>query len=195
MPEDPHAQAPTEIAGCDCHEGIPRDSAGVPTYFILPPADRAKYGERMSDLKQAWDATRDPAYFREAFTWSFLYRQPTPRWLYEAGDAIAAGRRTKQHDEQYLDGQRHLVRYETVRAFREAGCSEDEALDKAVEDLARRGQAASRYTVKDSYDRIWRELQGGRFGRYQPLVQPRFRTKEGRPVIGNPPAIKGGPAE
>jgi hypothetical protein len=195
MPKEPRPQAPTETAGCDCHEGIPRDSDGVPTYFILPPADRAKYEERMSGLKQAWDATRDPAYFREAFTWSFLYRQPTPRWLYEAGDTIAAGRRTKQHDERYLDGQRHLLRYEMVRAFREAGWTEDEALDKACERLREMGAAASRSTIEDSYDRIWRELQAKRFGRYKPLVQPRFRTIKGRPVMGNPPVVKGGPAE
>jgi hypothetical protein len=195
MPEGPRPQAPTETAGCDCHENIPKDANGDPIFLILPPGDRAKYEKRMASLKQAWAATEDPAYFREATTLQFIHRQPTPRWLYEAGDAIAAGRRTRQHDEQYLDGQRHLRRYTTVRAFREAGYTEDAALDKAVEELARTGHAAARTTIKDSYDRIRRELQAGRYGRYQPLVQPRFRTKEGRPVLGNPPAIKGGPAE
>jgi hypothetical protein len=154
MPEESHLQAPTENAGCDYHENIPKDANGDPIFLILPLGIRVRYEERMAGLKQAWAATKDPAYFREAFTWSFLYRQPTPRWLYEAGDAIAAGRRTKQHDEKYLDGQRHLVRYTTVRAYREESCTEDEAFDKACAELEQMGQAASRYTIKDSYDRI-----------------------------------------
>ena len=141
MPEKSRPQAPTETAGCDCHENIPKDANGDPIFLILPPGIRAKYEERMSGLEQAWAATKDPAYFREANSLgAFLYRQPTPRWLYEAGDAIAAGRRTKQHDEKYLDGQRpFLVRYTTVHAYREESCTEDEALDKACAELRTNG--------------------------------------------------------
>jgi hypothetical protein len=182
MPEESHAQAPTETPGCDCHEGIPRDNAGLPTYFILPPDMRAKYEERLAGFERAWNATKDPAYFRQALAWNHNYRQPTPQWLFEAGDAIAAGRRTKQHDERYLDAMRHLERYRTVRAFREAGWTEDEALDKAIEELARKGLAASRYTIKDSYDRMKREYKAKRHGRYKPLVHGRYRTINGRPA-------------
>jgi hypothetical protein len=183
MPDEIRDQAPPETPGCDCHEGIPRDADGVPTYFILPPTVRAGYEERLAGFERAWNTTKDPAYFREANAWVYLHRQPTPRWLYEAGDAIASGRRTRDHDNRYLAGQRHLIRYETVRAFREAGWTEDEALDKAVEELARRGLAAARLTIKDSYDRMRRELQAGRFPRYKPLLRAdRFRTVNGQPV-------------
>jgi hypothetical protein len=182
MPEEPRAQAPTETAGCDCHENIPKDENGDPIFLILPPAMRAKYEKRMAGLERAWNATKDPAYFREANAWAHIYRQPTPRWLYEAGDALAAGRRTKQHDERYLDAQRHRLRYETVRDFREAGWTEDEALDKAVEELKGTIAFAARSTIKGSYDRMKREFKAKRFGHYKPLVHGRFRTINGRPV-------------
>jgi hypothetical protein len=178
MPEESRRQSPN----CDCHEGIPRDSEGVPTYFILPPADRAYYEERLAGFEKAWKATKDPAWFAHASKWADIFRQPHPPWLSEAGQTVAAGTRTKQHDERYLDGQRHLIRYQTVRAFREAGGTEDEALDKAVEELAKKGFAASRSTIKGSYDRMKRELKAKRFGRYKPFANERFRTVNGRPV-------------
>jgi hypothetical protein len=182
MPDELRAQGPTETPGCDCHENIPKDENGVPIFFILPPDIRAKYERRLSGFERAWNATKDPAYFRQALAWNHLHRQPTSRWLYEAGDAIAAERRTRQHDERYLDRQRHFLRYEIVRAFREAGLTLDEALDKACERLGGMGAAASRSTVADSYDRIRRELRTNRFGRYKPLVHGRYRTINGRPV-------------
>jgi C4-dicarboxylate-specific signal transduction histidine kinase len=182
MPEEPHPQAPTELPGCDCHENILKDANGDPIFLILPPAIRAKYEERLSGFEQAWNATKDPAYFREANAWAHFHRQPTPRWLFEAGDEVAAGRRTKQHDERYLDAMRHWMRYQTVRAFREAGCTEDEALDKACKELERRRAAVSKYTIKDSYDRIKREFKAKRHGRYKPFLHGRFRTINGRPV-------------
>jgi hypothetical protein len=178
MPDEPRAQAETR----DDHENIPKDENGVPVFFILPPSIRAKYERRLSGFERAWNATKDPAFFRQAFALSHLHRQPTPRWLYEAGDAIAAGRRTRRHDEHYLDGQRHLRRYQIVRAFRKAGLSLDKALDKACERLGEMGAAAARSTIEDSYDRIRRELQANRFGFYKPLVHGRYRTINGRPV-------------
>jgi hypothetical protein len=182
MPDEPRAQAPTDLPGCDCHEGIPRDDTGVPTYFILPPDLRAYYEEKLAGFERAWNATKDPAYYRQANAWNHFHRQPQPRWLYEAGDAIAAGRRSKNDDKRYLKNQRHLIRYETVRVFRAAGWTEDEALDKAREELARMGAAASRYTIKDSYDRMKREFKAKRFGHYKPLAHGRFRTINGRPA-------------
>jgi hypothetical protein len=95
---------------------------------------------------------------------------------------VAAGRRIKDNDRRYRKNQGHLIRYETVCAFRAAGFTEDEALNKAVEELARSGQAAARSTIKDSYDRMKREFKAKRFGHYKPLVQGRFRTINGRRV-------------
>jgi hypothetical protein len=77
---------------------------------------------------------------------------------------------------------RHRMRYEMVRDFRAAGWTLDEALDKAVEALARRGLAASRSTIENSYNRMKRELKAKRHGRYKPLANERFRTINGRPV-------------
>jgi hypothetical protein len=183
MPDELHAQAPTETLGCDCHEGIPRDSAGVPTYFILPPADRAYYEEKLAGFEKAWEATKDPAWFAHASAWADLFRQPHPPWLSKASQMVAARQRTKDDDRRYRKNQSHLLRYQTVRAHREAGCSEDEALDRAVKELAKiRGEAAARSTIEDSYNRMKREFKAKRFGYYKPFVQGRFRTINGRPA-------------
>jgi hypothetical protein len=182
MSDEIRAQAPPESPGCDCHENIPKDENGVPIFFILPPAERAYYEERLAGFEKAWHATRDPAFYRQANAWNYLHRQPPPRWLYDAGDEIAAERRTKQHDERYLDAMRHLNRYEMVRAFIAAGWDEKQAIDKACEELERRGAAASWYTIADSYRKVLRELKVGRFGHYKPFVHGRFRTIDGRPA-------------
>jgi hypothetical protein len=158
------------------HEGIPRDSDGVPTYVILPPPDRAYYEERLASFERAWNATKDPAYYRQANTWVGCFRQPHPPWLIEAGDMLAAGQRTPKHDEDYADAQRHFLRYQRVRDHIAAGLDEDRAISKAIEELAKMQAAASWYTVRDSYKKVLRELQANGLGRYTPFVHGRFRT-------------------
>jgi hypothetical protein len=163
MPNEPRAQVPAETPGCDCHENIPKDANGNPVFLILPPHDRARYEEWMAEYEQAWRTTKDPIYFRAASTVNFIHRQPQPRWLYEAGDEIAAGRRTKRHEQRYLDALRHCLRYETVSHLRAEGLTLEEALTKAGEKLERMGLAASRYTIEDSYDRMVREIRASRY--------------------------------
>ena len=135
---------------------------------------RADYEQTMAEFQRAWLATKDPAYFREAFAWAHYHRQPIPPWLFKAGDAIAAKRRTKGHNKRHLANMRHLIRYETVRDFRAANLSEDAALDAACKHLEKIGFAAARPTIEDSYDKIKRELKANRSGHYQPLFNGRF---------------------
>jgi hypothetical protein len=187
---EPRAQASPETAdravlklteeaavGCDCHEGIPRDGDGIPTYFILPPVDRAYYEERLASFERAWNATKDPAYYRQANTWVGCFRQPHPPWLIQAGDVLAAKKRTPKHDEDYADAQRHFRRHEIVRDLVAAGWKEEAAFAEASARLKKMGiRGSASRTIEDSYRKVLREFKAGRNGRYKPLAHERFRA-------------------
>jgi hypothetical protein len=99
------------------YTGIPLNSDGTPTIFLLPSGTRAYYEERLASFEKAWNATKDPAYYRQANKWTRIFRQPQPDWLAEAGDMLAAELRAKSpsFDERYEDNQKHFVRFMWVR--------------------------------------------------------------------------------
>ena len=99
------------------YEGIPIDAEGVPTYFRLSPGMRVNYEQRLAGIERAWNATKDPAFAREANAWAAIHRQPHPSWLNEANDTMVAELRagSSKYDNNFKDNQAHFIRYEQVR--------------------------------------------------------------------------------
>jgi hypothetical protein len=160
----------------DPHHGIPLAEDGNPIFFILPPGVQASYDRRMLNCKQGWKATGDPGFVREARIWAFFHRQPDPLWLTEAVIALAERRGGKGHAKRALAAARDLMRYEAVCAAPQPGSCCDLATERlwtwkdcfefAAKGLAGTCGAGKWPTVKTSYQRVKRDLKGGRGGLY-----------------------------
>src|SRR5262245_18384849 len=81
----------------DLYRHIPRDAAGDPIFFVLPPAMEASYERKLRRCERGWRATGDPAFVIEPQIQTFLHRQPPRLWLTEAAIALITKRRTKAH--------------------------------------------------------------------------------------------------
>jgi hypothetical protein len=114
----------SEANGCadsDDHLGIPRDSNGLPIYFILPPGVLASYERRLSYCERGLAATGDPAFVAEALIWTFLHRQPMRRWLAETAVTLVLDRRTKMQAKRTLERRVQWMRFDTVRTAKKDG--------------------------------------------------------------------------
>jgi hypothetical protein len=155
----------------DPHNNIPRDSDGQPIFFILPPGVRTTYERRLLHCERGWSATNDPAFIAEALIWTYLHRQPNPRWLMKATVTLALGHRTKTHGNRALEQHIHWLRFETVRAAKGHGLRWLQAgVDngtKLIAELKRGNVDAQRIEtvkdwVKDAERRAQKILERGR---------------------------------
>jgi hypothetical protein len=146
-------------ADCDDHSEIPRDSNGLPIYFILPPGVLASYKRRLSYCERGWAATGDPAFVAEALIWTFLHRQPMTLWLAEAAVTLVLARRTKMQANRTLARRVQWMRFDAVRIAKEDGLrwleTRIEDATKLIADLRKKGADAERIedvkqTLKDA---------------------------------------------
>jgi len=151
----------------DDHLGIPRDSSGLPIFFILPPGVQASYDQKMKQCERGRQATRDPLAFAEALTRACLHRQPPPEWVHEAGWVLATKRRGKEHAKRAREAAVRLQRYLAVRdAHKRDGLSWERAKDRAAEVLASTSAAAEPDTMWKVYKQVNKDLKSGRGGLY-----------------------------
>src|SRR5262249_635115 len=152
----------------DDHHGIPRDSSGLPIFFILPPGVQASYDQKMKQCERGWQATRDPLAVAEAVTWACLHRQPPPAWVHEANWVVATKRRGQAHAKRAHEAAVRLMRYQAVRdAHYKDGLFWNDAYERATEVLALHPWAAAKSgTMKAAYIQVKKDLKSGRGGLY-----------------------------
>ena len=146
----------------------------VGSFPFDPELELKNFKAKQAEYEAAYRRTRDPLVLHEALLNAKAAGQLTPDWLMEAlSDNLRRGR-TKRTAERFQDRMRHVQRYRCVRDLRqklgELG-SKDCALDLAVEQFAAKGDTTARSTIKDSYDRVSRDLNRlGRDSKYYHLV-------------------------
>jgi hypothetical protein len=136
-----------------------------------PETELKNFQRKQAEYKAAYRRTDDPFVMYEALRHAKAAGQLTPDWLMEAmRDFIMRGRRD-QMAERFRERMRHVQRYRCVRDLRPQCRNKDDALDRAVEALEARDEAAARSTIRDSYDMVDRDLRRkGRESEYFYLV-------------------------
>ena len=159
------------MAETDPHDGIPTDENGVPIFFVLPPAARAKYERKMERCERGWRTSGDPAFVSEAQIHIDLHRQPPPLWLSEAIIELCAKRRTKGYATDAYNAAVRQMRYEAVLEAQRRGMSWEAAYATAAEALAGTRAKGEALTMKAAYVDVVRDLKNGRTDRYlQPHI-------------------------
>jgi hypothetical protein len=168
-------------AADDDHRGIPRDEHGVPVLFVLPPAMRARYDEKLARCEAAW-REGEPLAIAEAATLSSLHRQPIPKWLEQAIIELAAKRRTPAQAKRCEEARKDWIRYTVVRDLKLgipgiykpiAKLSWDDAYAEASRVLQGTPAAGEESTMKRAYAAVRGDLGKGRHGKYFPLKDKR----------------------
>jgi hypothetical protein len=176
----------------DDHRGIPRDAKGDPIFLILPEGVRAKYQARMAACESAW-REGEPLAVAEAVTRTHHHRQPIPAWLEQAVVELAMARRSDSQAKRHAESGLHLMRYMAVRDLKvgtpgqnrryippAVRMSWEKAYEQAAEMLAGTAAAAEPATMKNSYQKVKRELKAGHSGQYFTLKDRRYRCN-GKP--------------
>jgi hypothetical protein len=153
---------------------IPHD-AGRDPIFLMLKGIRASYNRKLAACEAGWRATGDPLAVSEAMIYVHLHHQPPPRWLTEAVVTLATKRRGKARAKRALEDAADSLRYQAVRdaqAGRRAGdlknrkVTWEQAYGRAADVLAQTPARGSAFTMKRSYQKVKRDLQAGRGGRY-----------------------------
>ena len=139
-----------------------------------PEADLKNFQRKQAEYEAAYLCTGDPLVVYEAMLHARAAGQVSPNWMMQAMGNILLKSRTDRTVERFQDCMLHVHRYRCVRDLRqklgELG-SKDCALDLAVEQFAAKGDTTARSTIKDSYDRVSRDLNRlGRDSKYYHLV-------------------------
>jgi hypothetical protein len=172
----------------DDHQEIPRDENGAPIFLILPAPVRARYERRLAACEAGWLAGEVFA-AAEAIGWVHIYRQPVPKWLWDAVTELAINRRTKAQASRYEEAQKDWARYSLVRDLKLgipgiykpiAEISWDDAYAEAARVLKGTFAKGSENTMKSKYAAVKNDLKNGRHGKYFPLKDERAAGQHAR---------------
>jgi len=131
------------------------------------------FRRKQAEYEAAYRRTGEPLALDEALLNARAYLQFPAEldWLVEALGKITLQGRTDETAERFRERMRHVQRYRCVRDLRPQCRNKDDALDRAVEALEARDEAAARSTIRDSYDMVDRDLRRkGRESEYFYLV-------------------------
>ena len=158
-------------------DDIPPRVRNRPVFAALSPEDEQEFLRQQAGFEAAYRATGDPQALCHALLHVWSSRQTPPAWVVRDILNALIEQRTDEAAERYRERMRHVQRYLAVRDLRSKGHKKDDALDQAVEVLARQRAAAARGTIEDSYNR----LPGWRRGPTRIFIPPtaRFRLPLG----------------
>jgi hypothetical protein len=144
---------------------IPRRVTDRPTFRQLSPAENDEFLRTQAGLEAAYRTSGDPQALCHALVHVYGSRQTIPKWLEWALLNFVVEHRTDEAAKRDRDRMRHARRFAVVRDLRNAvnehtgkKYTKDEALDLAVESLAKQRAAAARETIEDSYDKVRKDL-------------------------------------
>jgi hypothetical protein len=140
-------------------DDIPPRVRNRPVFAALSPEDEQEFLRQQAGFEAAYRATGDPQALCHALLHVWSSRQTPPAWVVRDILNALIEQRTDEAAERYRERMRHVQRYLAVRDLRSKGHKKDDALDQAVEVLARQRAAAARGTIEDSYNRVRRDLE------------------------------------
>jgi hypothetical protein len=132
-----------------------------------PKTDLKNFQRKQAEYRATYRRTREPLALFEALlnARAFLQLPADLDWLMVAmGDIIMRSRTNKKGRpskaaERFQDRMCHAQRYLCVRNLRQKGHTKDDALDLAVAALEAAGDPATRPTIENSYDLVYRDLK------------------------------------
>ena len=138
---------------------IPPRVRNRPDFAALAPEDEQEFLRKQAGFEASYRATGDLQVLWHALLHAWSSRQTLPSWVvWDIGNALIE-QRTDEVADRYRERMRHVQRYIVVRDLRSNGHTKDNALDQAVDSLAKQRAAASRRTIEDSYDRVRKDLE------------------------------------
>jgi hypothetical protein len=119
------------------------------------------FQRKQAECEAAYLNTGEPQALVEALRNARGYPQlPTElNWLMVAAGEFIMRSITAQMAERFKERMRHVQRYRCVRDFRRKGHKKELALDLAMAELEATDAKGALPTIRDSYDRVYRDLK------------------------------------